>query len=255
AEAELRKANAELEERVRARTTELAASARQYRRLIEESAEGIFIHQLGLIRFVNATALRIFGHADAAELMGQPVMNWIAPDHRPAAAARVAARLRGEPTEATVEIEALRRDGSRFWIEATGTAVEWEGGPATLVSCIDISERRRREAAEREAESLRSVAKLANAVAHEINNPLTVVGGNLQLLAAKIGERPELQRHFEHGERAVRRIAVMIDHMTRITRLEPLAGLDTGGVPTLDLRRSSDPDPGTERHHGKAETP
>ncbi|MGH7412784.1 MAG: hypothetical protein ACREKJ_01105, partial [Candidatus Rokuibacteriota bacterium] len=53
--------------------------------------------------------------------------------------------------------------------------------------------------------------------------------GNLQLLAAKIGERPELQRHFEHGERAVRRIAVMIDHMTRITRLEPLAGLDTGG--------------------------
>ncbi|MGH7317708.1 MAG: histidine kinase dimerization/phospho-acceptor domain-containing protein, partial [Candidatus Rokuibacteriota bacterium] len=91
---------------------------------------------------------------------------------------------------------------------------------------------------------LRSVAKLANAVAHEINNPLTVVGGNLQLLAAKIGERPELQRHFEHGERAVRRIAVMIDHMTRITRLEPLAGLDTGGVPTLDLRRSSDPDPG-----------
>jgi signal transduction histidine kinase len=121
--------------------------------------------------------------------------------------------------------------------------VEWEGGPATLASFIDISERQRRETAEREAESLRSVTKLANAAAHEINNPLTVVGGNLQLLAEKVRDRPELTRYFERGERAVRQIADMISHMTRITRLTPLTGVDTGGVPTLDLRRSSEPSP------------
>ncbi len=84
---------------------------------------------------------------------------------------RVDARLRGEPIPATVELEALRRDGTRFWVAATATVVEWRGGPATFVSFIDISDRQRREAAEREAESLRSVAKLANAAAHEINNP------------------------------------------------------------------------------------
>ncbi|HSE05223.1 MAG TPA: PAS domain S-box protein, partial [Methylomirabilota bacterium] len=243
AEAGLRRINAELEERVRARTSDLAASERQYRRLIEDSAEGIIIHQLGLIRFVNAAGLRIFGYTDPSEALGQPIVDRVAPDHRETVAGRVDARLRGEPTPATVEFEGLRQDGSRFWIEATGTAVEWEGGPATLVAFIDITERQRREAVEREAASLRSVTRVANAAAHEINNPLTVIRGNVQLLAAKIGERPELNRHFEHTERAVQRIADMISHMTRITRLAPLSDLNTGGVETLDLRRSSGPAP------------
>ena len=231
----LRRINADIDERVRARTRELAASEQEHRRLIEDFSEGIIIHRLGLIRFTNAAARRLMGFTDPDEVLGQPIMDRIAPDHREVVAARMAARLRGEPTSATVEMEVLRRDGSRFWIGATATVVEWVGGPAILVSFIDISERQRREAAEREAESLRSVTKLANAAAHEINNPLTVVGGNLQLLAEKLRDRPELSRYFERGQRAVRKIAEMISHMTRITRLEPLTGLDTGGVPTLDL--------------------
>jgi len=36
-------------------------------------------------------------------------------------------------------------------------------------------------------------------------------------------------------------IADMISHMTRITRLAPLAHLDTAGVPILDRRGSSQP--------------
>jgi len=239
----LRRINALIDERVRTRTIELTESEQRYRRLIEDSAEGIVIHRLGLIRFTNAAALRLFGFTDPAQVAGQRVLDLIAPEHREVVATRVAARLRGEPAPATVELEALRRDGSRFWVGATATVVEWEGGPATLASFIDISERQRREAAEREAESLRSVAKLANAAAHEINNPLTVVRGNLQLLAERLGDRPELARYFDRGERAVRQIADMIRHMTHITRLTALSSVDTGGVPTLDLRRSSEPAP------------
>ncbi len=257
--ARLRRVHAEIDERVRARTSELAASEQRYRRLIEDSAEGILIHRLGLMRFVNATALRLFGFTDPAQAVGQRWLDLIAPDHREVVTARVEARLRGEPTPATVELEALRRDGSHFWLAATATVVEWEGGPATLVSFIDISERQRREAAEREAESLRSVTKLANAAAHEINNPLTVVGGNLQLLSERLKDRPDLARYFERGERAVRQIADMISHMTRITRLTPLRSVDTAGVPTLDLRRSSEPappaEPGEARGDGKSDAP
>jgi PAS domain S-box-containing protein len=245
--------------RVSARTSELAASELQYRRLIEDSAEGIIIHRLGVIRFTNAAALRLFGFTDPAQAVGHPWLDLIAPGHREAVMARVDARMRGEAIPATVELEALRRDGSRFWLAATATVVEWQGVPSHFVSFVDISERQRREAAEREAESLRSVTKLANAAAHEINNPLTVVGGNLQLLAERLGDRPELERYFERGERAVRQIADMISHMTRITRLTPLSGVDTGGVPTLDLRRSSEPapptDPGEVKGDARSDTP
>jgi PAS domain S-box-containing protein len=256
AETELRRINAELEARVAARTAALAASEARYRRLIEESAEGIVIHREGVIRFVNAAALRIFGYTDPGDVVGRPVMEHIAPEHRDAVAARIAARLRGEPTPATVEMEALRRDGTRFWIGGTGAVVEWEGGPATLLSFVDISARHRREAAEREAESLRAVTRLANAAAHEINNPLTVVRGNLQLAAARLTDRPELARYFERAERGVTRITEMIGHMTRITRLASLAGLETGGVPTLDLLGSSaEPAPGADRSGGEPYAP
>jgi len=70
---------------------------------------------------------------------------------------------------------------------------------------------------EREAESLRAVTKLANAAAHDI--------------------------------------AEMITHMTRVTRLTAITDLDTGGVPTLDLRRSSEPSPEGEPRRGEGETP
>ena len=251
--ARLRGVNAEIDERVRARTSELATSERQYRGLIEDSAEGIVIHRLGVIRFTNPAALRLFGFTDSAQAVGKPWLDLIAPGHREAVTARVDARMRGESIPATVELEALRRDGSHFWLAATATVVEWEGSPSHFVSFIDISDRQRREAAEREAESLRSVTKLANAAAHEINNPLTVVGGNLQLLAERLRDRPELGRYFERGERAIRQIADMISHMTRITRLTPLSGVDTGGVPTLDLRRSSEPAPSTDQDEVKSD--
>jgi len=238
---------------VRARMSELATSERQYRGLVEDSAEGIVIHRLGVIRYTNAAALRLFGFTDPAQAVGRPWLDLIAPDHREAVTARVDARMRGEPVPATVELAALRRDGSRFWLSATATVLEWEGVPSHVVSFVDVSERQRREAAEREAESLRSVAKLANAAAHEINNPLTVVGGNLQLLAERVGDRPELARYFERGERAVRQIAEMISHMTHITRLTPLTRVDTGGVPTLDLRRSSEPAPAPDQDRVKGD--
>ncbi len=240
-EAELRRINAELEARVEARTRALAQSEAQYRRLIDESPDGIMIHQEGVIRFINPVGVRMFGYTSAAQGVGQPLLSFIAPDHRKLVAERVAARMRGEPVPELVEIEVLRADGTRFWVGAVASVVDWEGSPAMLVSFVDVSEQRRAQAAEREAESLRAVAKLANAAAHEINNPLTVVGGNIHMLAARIGDRPDLQRYFDRALRGVQSIADMVSHMARITRLAPLAHLDTAGVPILDLRGSSQP--------------
>ena len=240
-ETELRRMNADLEARVEARTRALADSEAKYRRLIDKSPDGIMIHRDGVIRFINPAAMRMFGYVSAAQGVGQPMLGFIAPDQRELVAERVAARMRGEPVPELVEIEVLRPDGNRFWVAAAASVIDWEGSPSMLVSFVDISEQRRRAAAEREAESLRAVTRLANAAAHEINNPLTVVGGNIHLLAARVGDRPELQRYFDRALRGVQSIAEMVSHMARITRLAPLAHLDTAGIPILDLRGSSAP--------------
>ena len=202
-ETELRRMNADLEARVEARTLALTRSEARYRRVIEESPDGIMIHQEGLVRFLTPAGLRMFGLTEIGQAVGLSVLDYIAPEHREVVAARIAARLRGEPAPSLVQVEAARPDGSRFWIGAAATVVDWEGSPAILVSFVDVTEQRRLQAAEQEAESLRAVAKLANAAAHEINNPLTVVGGNVHLLAARLGDRPDLQRYFDRALRGV----------------------------------------------------
>ena len=257
-ESQLRRVNAELEGRVEARTRALADSEARYRRVIEESPHGILIHQTehggqtepggpgdrgSVIRFVNPAGVRMFGHTEAAQMIGRPMLDYVAPDDRDLVRERISARLRSALPPGLIQVEALRADGSSVWINAAATVVDWEGYPATLVSFVDVSEQRRLQAAEREAESLRAVTRLANAAAHEINNPLTVVGGNIHLLAAKLDGRPDLQRYIERALRGVQSIADMISHMTRVTRLTTLTTLDTAGMSILDLRGSSSPSP------------
>ena len=243
-ESQLRRVNAELEERVEARTRALAESELRYRRVIEESPNGILIHQgepASVIRFVNPAGVRMFGHSEAAQMIGRPMLDYVAPGDRDLVRERISARLRSALPPGLIQVEALQADGASFWINAAATVVDWEGQPATLVSFVDVSEQRRLQAAEREADSLRAVTRLANAAAHEINNPLTVVGGNIHLLAAKLNGRPELQRYIERALRGVQSIADMISHMTRVTRLTTLTSLDTAGMTILDLRGSASP--------------
>jgi signal transduction histidine kinase len=95
---------------------------------------------------------------------------------------------------------------------------------------------RRSDDAEREAAALRSVTHLANAAAHEINNPLSVIVGRLELLRRDL--TPEQQGRLAQVVDASRQIAKIIAHMGRLTRLETLDDLPAS--PMLDLQRSSE---------------
>ena len=152
---------------------------------------------------------------------------------------RLVARLQAEGLVTNHEMTWKRTNGTQFpvmmnvRVDRHGLEPRFEG------FVVDITERKHAEDAAR----LRSVAQLASAAAHEINNPLTVVIGNMGLLKTKLAGLPQVQVYFERCERGMRRIADMVSHMQHITRLAPLEGLDTAGTPVLDLKRSSEPVP------------
>ena len=60
------------------------------------------------------------------------------------------------------------------------------GRPPTELTLIDVATQLAAIAIEREAIALRSVAHLAHAAAHEINNPLIVILGRLSMLADRV---------------------------------------------------------------------
>ena len=90
------------------------------------------------------------------------------------------------------------------------------------LTLIDVATQLATIAIEREAVALRSVAHLANAAAHEINNPLTVIFGRLNMLADRIPAQGPEREWLSSALEAANRIQDVIGGMHQISRLEYL---------------------------------
>ncbi len=193
----------------------------------------------GVITTWNEGAERLYGYS-AREAVGQPVSLVIPPDRAAELPMILAALARGERAE-HFETVRLTKDGRRLDVSVTVSPIRDSDGRVVGASSVarDITHRNEIETANRERDALRSVASLAAAAAHEINNPLAVVLGQAQLLADEIAD-PRGRRRLDEILEAVVRIEEIVTRMKRITRIELLAGsLDL--PETLDIRKSSEP--------------
>jgi signal transduction histidine kinase len=102
------------------------------------------------------------------------------------AIARGVAEVLGKVRREFVGEFAQRRGEERRWFAVRVTRFEGREGVRAVVVHEDITERKRVEEAERRAEALRSLARLASAAAHEINNPLAIIMGNVEIIAQQI---------------------------------------------------------------------
>ncbi len=134
------------------------------------------------------------------------------------------------------QVELRTNDGGTVWVRMNIRAIRDGAGECWEGTIEDITSQRRADEAERRAETLRAVAQLANAASHEINNPLAVIVGRLELLRRDL--TPEQQAKLNPIVESSRQIARIITHMGRLTRLETLD--DMPASPMLDLRRSAE---------------
>ena len=125
-----------------------------------------------------------------------------------------------------------QKDGERmrFLRVETATGLVFEG------QIVDVT-------ADREAEQLRAMARLANAAAHEINNPLAVMVGHLDLLAQGPGVTPAMTQRIGKIRAACDRIRDMVARMAQITRVEMAERTSPVLPEMLDIRKSSEAPP------------
>jgi PAS domain S-box-containing protein len=217
----------------RLRAEALAAEAR-YHGLVEHVPIGIFrTTPSGQILDANPAMLELLKFKDRETLLGvNATALYVDPEDRERwHQLRDAAGVTRD-----FHCELRTHDGGTVWVRLNARLVGageheyWEG------TVEDITSQRRADEAERRAETLRAVAQLANAAAHEINNPLAVIVGRLELLRRDLNtdQRGRLAPIVE----ASKQIAKIITHMGRLTRLETLDDLPAS--PMLDLRRSAE---------------
>ncbi len=124
-------------------------------------------------------------------------------------------------------------------VDLTVRRVEHDGRSYEIMMFRDAGPREALDAARREVSDLRAITLVANAAAHEINNPLTVIVGSIELLQRRLDANGVETRWVDRAIEAAQRIREIIARMTRITRVEASGSFP--GVPAmLDIRRSSD---------------
>ena len=135
----------------------LRESEENFRGLIESSVQGMCIRKNKRIVYANEALATMFGHS-REDLVGMDVYD-LMPPHS-------ADSIRGVehlPNVADFELEGMKRDGTQIWYVATGSAIEWEGGPARLITYLDSTVRKKAEEALKKSEaSLTNAQRLAH---------------------------------------------------------------------------------------------
>jgi two-component system NtrC family sensor kinase len=156
---------------------ELELEKERFRELSEAAFEGLAVHDGGVIVDCNQALAKMFGY-EVSELIGKSALELAAPETR----ALVIEKIRSDSRE-PYEALGLRKDGSKFAGEIRGAPIHFQGRTLRVTAIRDISEQKKMEVQFRLSEQMVSMGSVAAGVAHEINNPLTYVLGNLQILA------------------------------------------------------------------------
>jgi PAS domain S-box-containing protein len=129
------------------------AIKRQYTRLIEESSDVVTVLDSdGRFRYLSPAVERRLGYP-AAELLGRPLLEFVHPADRDAAAHQLATLTDESSRSVSVEVRFEQPDGSWRWIEARGRNLLDDPDVNGLVMhARDITDRREREQQLRESE-------------------------------------------------------------------------------------------------------
>ncbi len=146
------------------------------------------------------------------------------PDERPAMDAALKSHFE-EDTPYSVEIRAQHKDGGYRWMLMRGEALrDAIGKPVRMVGALaDITERKQAEEQLRQAQKMEAVGQLTGGVAHDFNNILTSVIGNLELLKETGRDRPDIQGFVEAALRSSNRAATLTRQLLAFSRKQALS--------------------------------
>ncbi len=218
-------------ERLRAREAVIEDEARM-RAIIDGVADAIItIDERGSIESLNTAATRMFGYR-AEEVIGRNVNMLVPePDHSQHDGYIERYLRTGEARiiGATREVEHRRKDGSQYSAELAVSETR-HGKQRLFIGFIrDLSERRRFETRlnKLHANRLDSMADMATALAHELNQPLGAATNYFALARQLLGDlsqppKPAVQEALDKASSQLKRASQIIAHLREfISRGEP----------------------------------
>lgn len=179
----------------------------KYRTLVEKANAGIFTMEPSTGGFIDVNLKMEEISGRSRESLLNMTLPMLCSESMQSNAPELLCRTLEQGQASINDLYFERPNGDEICVDLNTTLVEYHGKKVILGIARDVTERKATEEHIRETSKLVSVGKLAAGVAHEINNPLTVVMGFSQILMNQ--GQPEavesrLQGIFLEAERAAK---------------------------------------------------
>ena len=234
----------ELQHEVEQATSDLRRSQKQYKSVVENARDFIFLaDETGTLISANTATGRAFG-LPAAGLKGRNLAEFFAPEHAEAMVLYVQDAI---STRKSFEINGeMRIKGRSYMLSTHFVPLLGEDGRTVervLVMARDITERQQMEAQLAQTEKLASMGTLAAGVAHEINNPVGIMLGFTELLLDRLpagSQEHELLKTIERkGLNAKRIVENLMSFARQPAKQEDYADLNLTINNVLELVKNN----------------
>lgn len=207
---------------------ELRAEVREYRRFVDLSPDAVAVLDLdGAVELANPAMARVLGLDDPGSLVGRPFLDLVTPQDRPRAAAELARVLVARPSTTSLDLRLRAVDGRALPVSVA--AGHLRGSRRSLQLVVrDVSDRERAETERARlseqlarAQRLEAIGQLAGGLAHDLNNLLAVLVGNLGLADENVqalrasGSDPAVLAALEEDLAQLRTASSRVDTLTR----------------------------------------
>jgi PAS domain S-box-containing protein len=206
----------------------LKESETRFRTLVEASPMSIVLIRDGKYIYGNPQSARMLGYDSAEGLVGQDILQRIAPEHHDQVLRRMENAVSGIANQPQ-ELHLIKPDGESVWTISTSIPVTIGGEAAIIVVGNDITgvrraheETARLEEQVRQAQKLESIGRLAGGVAHDLNNLLSPILGYSEMLKEDLAADDPRREYAEQIVKAALRAGDLVRQLLAFSRKQAL---------------------------------
>ncbi|MHA1647807.1 MAG: PAS domain S-box protein [Promethearchaeota archaeon] len=178
-------------------------SDQAFRDIIEQfSNVTLRLSDNGIIELVNPACFSMFGYMPN-ELIGQHIFRFISAADLEKVKKILRSRQNSNQQRLTSEIEVLHKNGTYIPVEVNSVYLMHEGKQCVLVVLRDLSEHELHLQEEIRMQKIESIGLLAGGIAHDYNNLLAVILGNIEMLKFEENTHEEQEELLENLEKSV----------------------------------------------------
>ena len=207
----------------------LKESEERYRKLVENSLQGLVIAQDDPLRlsFANEPMEWITGYTPVELMNSSPdaLFKLIHPDDRKKFFENFRKRLKGEKIPPQYHYRLIDKSGETRWVELYSSRTEYMGSPATQTVFLDVTDRKLAEDEKmkleeqlRQSLKMEAVGRLAGGIAHDFNNLLTGINGYSDIIMESCEPGDPILKDVEEIRNAGKRAAELTSQLLAFSR-------------------------------------